>query len=211
MELLATLGAAGITGVLAFAGVALQHAAPRELRRARQLSAELETMEPDSPAARLAAAARDDLVTASVIRTIVTPWSWARGITFGLLGAALTLAVVALVPTVHGLLATAQGVRDDTATLLALMLGGSSAALLLVALFPAVHSDRQLRRLRTRFRAAWGLGDELQMRRVTDVVPTPDERSRDRALPHADELARDVDSEERMHGVRDHRSRVGRG
>ena len=176
MELLATLGAAGITGLLALAGTALQHSVPRELRRAKQLSAELEAMDPDSPATRLAVAARDDLITASVIRTIVTPWSWTRGLTFALIGAALTLAVVALVPLTYGLLATANGLRNDTATLLTVMLGGSSALLLFAALIPAMHSDRQVKRLRRRFRAAWGLADELQMRRFSDQVPAPHER-----------------------------------
>jgi hypothetical protein len=53
------------------------------------------------------------------------------------------------------------------------MLGGSSALLLVVALIPATYSDRQLRELRTRFRAKWGLPDELQMRRFTDDIPAP--------------------------------------
>lgn len=176
MEWLATLGAAGITGLLALAGTALQNAVPRELRRARQLSAEIETMKADSPAARLATAARDDLVTAAVIRTIVTPWSFSRAITFGLIGAALTLAVVAVVPTIHGLLATASGTPDNAATLLTLMLGGTSAGLLFVALIPAAYSDRRLKRLRRRFRAAWGLPHELQMKHLSDEVPTPDDR-----------------------------------
>lgn len=173
MEWLAVLGAAGITGLLALAGTALQHAVPRELRRARQLSTELESMDAESPAGRLATAARDDLVTAAVIRTVVTPWSLARGITYALLGAASTLALVAVVPLVHGLIATANQTPDQTATLLTLMLGGSSALLLVVALIPATYSDRQLRKLRTRFRAKWGLPDELQMRRFTDDIPAP--------------------------------------
>ncbi|MFB7252167.1 hypothetical protein [Microbacterium sp. NPDC056234] len=175
MEWLATLGAAGITGSFALAGTVLQRTAPRELRRARQLSAELETMEAGSPSARLVAAARDDLVAAAVIRTIVTPWSITRGITFALIGAALTLAVVAFVPMVHGILATVSGAPDDTATLMTLMLAGSSIMLLLLALIPAVYSDKQLKEFRTRFRADWGLPDELQLRRFSDEVPAPRE------------------------------------
>lgn len=173
MDWLATLAAAGITGLLALAGTALQHAAPRELRRARQLSAELKAMKADSPAARLAEAARDDLVTASVIRTIVTPWSLARGVTFALIGAALALAVAALVPMTYGLLATASGTPDDIATALTVMLGGGSLLLLLVALVPATYAGRQIKRLKARFRATWQLPDALQMEGFSDEVPAP--------------------------------------
>ncbi|RUQ86450.1 hypothetical protein ELQ93_05535 [Labedella gwakjiensis] len=113
------------------------------------------------------------MVTASVIRTTVTPWSVSRGITFALIGAALMLAVVALVPMVYGILATASGAPDDAATLLTLALTGSSAALLFIALIPATYSDRRLKALRRDVRAAWGLPDELKMNKFSDRVPTP--------------------------------------
>jgi hypothetical protein len=178
MDWLATLGAAAITGLLALAGSALYQAAPRELRRARQLSVELESMNADSPTARLIEAARDDLVATSVIRTTITPWSLSRGIALALIGASVTLSVIALVPLIFGIMAAANGEPDDVAALLTATLIGSSAALLLIALIPAIHSDKRVRKLRMDVRARWGLPAELKMNRFSDRVPTPPEQSR---------------------------------
>jgi hypothetical protein len=185
MDWLATPGAAAITGLLALTGSALHQAAPRELRRARELSVELESMDADSPAARLVAAARDDLVAASVIRTTITPWSLSRAIALALIAASLTLAVLAVVPLVYGIVATANGESDDVAALFTLLLIGSSAALLLIARIPAARSDRQVKDLRMEVRAKWGLPAEFKMNAFSDEVPAPPEppttsRRRDR-------------------------------
>lgn len=173
MEWLATLGAAAITGLLALVGTLVQRAVPRELRRARQLSAELETMEAGSPAARLAEAARDDLVATSVIRTVVSPWSPARGITFALIGAAMVLATLALVPLVHGLLSMSRAVPSDMSALLVLTLWGSAVLLLGLALIPAIYFDRRIKELRSRFRETWELPDPIEMQRFSDPIPRP--------------------------------------
>jgi hypothetical protein len=175
MDWLATPGAAAITGLLALTGSALHQAAPRELRRARELSVELESMDADSPAARLVAAARDDLVAASAIRTTITPWSLSRGIALALIAASLLLAVLAVVPLVYGIVATANGESDDVAALFTLLLIGSSAALLLIARIPAARSDRQVKDLRLEVRAKWGLPAELRMNTFSDEVPAPPE------------------------------------
>lgn len=173
MEWLATLGAAAIAGLLALVGTLVQRAVPRELRRARQLSAELETMEAGSPAARLAEAARDDLVATSVIRTVVSPWSPARGITFALIGAAMVLATLALVPLVHGLLSMSRAVPSDMSALLVLTLWGSAVLLLGLALIPAIYFDRRIKELRSRFRETWELPDPIEMQRFSDPIPRP--------------------------------------
>lgn len=175
MDRLATIGTAGITGVLTFAGVLIQHAAPRELRRARQLSSELEAMDQHASSTAFAKAARDDLVVAWILRSVVSPWSAARVLTFTLLGASIVLALTAFVPIIQGIIATANGIPDGLADIMALMLLTASASLLLFALIPARRYDKQVKELRSRFRAAWSLPEELRMTSLTAPVAHPAE------------------------------------
>lgn len=170
MQALAT---ALITGVFSLAGIVLQRAAPRELRRARQLSAELEAMDAGSPAARLVAAARDDLVAASVIRAMVMPRSAARTTASVLFVMAIAVAVLALIPVIYGLGATANGGSDDAATTYTVSLACCSAVLLVIGQISAAHYGSRVQRLRARVRDAWDLPDELRITRFADELPVP--------------------------------------
>ncbi|WP_194410821.1 hypothetical protein [Microbacterium cremeum] len=171
MDWVATLGAAAITAIGTYAGVRIQHAGPRELRHAQQLSAEIERMDAASPVASFATAARDDLVVSWAVRTAVTPWSAARALTFLLLGASIALSLIALVPTLLGVIATLREQPAPAATMMSLAMTGVAAVLLTAATVPARSYNHKLRRLRQRFRTEWDLPQELQLRTFAQPIP----------------------------------------